>query len=104
MAGRGAKSKEYRLQVTSVKHWLKEIDSPALLGISITAITPKTVCLNRAICFLCTVVEVYSSWFGSCQVIPPTINNIMLNIDDSENKIKWPVVTKHFSTTLYSIE
>mmetsp|Transcript_19130 Transcript_19130/g.37767 ORF Transcript_19130/g.37767 Transcript_19130/m.37767 type:complete len:882 (-) Transcript_19130:2885-5530(-) len=69
MAGRGAKMKEYRIQVTSVKHWLKEIDFDGLL-----------------------VVEVYSSWFGSCQVIAPTINSIMMSITDADAKIKWPVI------------
>ena len=34
----------------------------------------------------------YCSWFGACQVILPTINDIMLSIDDSETKIAWPVI------------
>jgi hypothetical protein len=38
------------------------------------------------------VVEVYSSFFGSCQSIGPTINGIMLSYPDPESKIKWLVV------------
>ena len=32
MAGRGAKAKDYKIPVISVKHWLKEIDFDGLLG------------------------------------------------------------------------
>ena len=71
MANRGAKSKEYRIQVTSVKQWLKEIEFEGL-----------------------SIVEVYSTWFGPCQVILPTINKLMMGIDNSEAQIQWPVV--HF--------
>jgi hypothetical protein len=38
------------------------------------------------------VAEIFSSWFGPCQVIAPTIGNIMMKIDDAENKIHWLVL------------
>jgi hypothetical protein len=38
------------------------------------------------------VCEVYCGFFGNCQVILPTINSLMLSIDDSEDKIKWLVI------------
>ena len=42
--------------------------------------------------FHCSVCEVYCGFFGNCQVILPTINSIMLSIDDSEDKMKWLVI------------
>lgn len=70
MAGRGGqKLREFRQHVTSVRHWLKEIEYEGLI--------------------MC---EVYSGFFGNCQVILPTINTLMLNIDDSDDKIKWLVI------------
>lgn len=39
-----------------------------------------------------SVCEVYCGFFGNCQVILPTINSIMLSIDDSEDKMKWLVI------------
>ena len=35
MANRGAKSKEYRLQVTSVKQWLKELQFDGLMCVEV---------------------------------------------------------------------
>ncbi len=70
MAGRAAKSKEYRVQITSVKQWQKELQFDGLL-----------------------VVEVFCSWFGPCLVIPPTIQSIMSTIDQPDDKVHWPVVT-----------
>lgn len=70
MAGRGGpKLKEYRSHITSVRHWLKEIEFDGLI-----------------------VCEVYCAGFGNCSVILPTINNVMLGIDDAEDKVKWLVV------------
>jgi thiol-disulfide isomerase/thioredoxin len=68
MAGRG-KVKDYRIQIKSVKQWAKESEFEGL-----------------------NVVEIYSSFFGSCQAITPTIQTLMLSIEDSENKIRWPCI------------
>ena len=65
MANRG-KSKEFRVQVNSLAQWSKELEYEGL------------VC-----------VEVYCSWFGQCQVIGPTISSIMLDVEGSQEKIKW---------------
>jgi hypothetical protein len=35
---------------------------------------------------------VYCGFFGNCQVILPTINQLMLSVDDAEDKIKWLVI------------
>jgi len=70
MAGRGGpKLKEYRTHVTSVRHWLKECEYEGII--------------------MC---EVYCGLFGNCQVILPTINSLMLSVDDAEDKIKWLVI------------
>ena len=67
MAGRGGvKLKEYRTAVTSLKQWQSELQFPHL-----------------------SIVEVFSSSFGSCQVILPTINSIMTNTPDSDQRIRW---------------
>lgn len=67
MAARGGKAKEYRTQINSVREWLKEIEE------------------FDGLC----IVEIYSSSFGQCHAIAPTINQIMLSIDDADNKVKW---------------
>jgi len=72
MAGRGQSKllKEYRVQVASIRQWQKEIDFHGLL-----------------------VVEIYSSWFGACQVMLPTINQAMLNLAPNvAEHVKWLVV------------
>ena len=68
MAGRGGpKLKEYRTAITSIKQWQSEVAFPHL-----------------------SVVEVYSTSFGSCQVILPTINSIMTNMGEgAEGRVKW---------------
>ena len=68
MAGRGGpKLKEYRTAIASIKQWQSEVSFPHL-----------------------SVVEVYSSSFGACQVILPTINSIMTNMGEgAEGKVKW---------------
>src|SRR5690242_19463415 len=38
------------------------------------------------------VVEIYCGAFGNCQVVLPTINQIMLTIDDADDKLKWLVI------------
>src|SRR5437879_5849982 len=70
MAGRGGpKLKEYRLQIHSVRQWLRELEYKGLI-----------------------VCEVFGPSFGACQVLLPAINNTMLAIDDAENKLKWLVL------------
>lgn len=70
MANRGGpKLKEFRVGVTSVRQWLKELEHDGLI-----------------------VCEVYSNSFGNCTAILPTINNIMINIEDAENKVKWLLI------------
>ena len=61
---------DYRIPVLTIRQWLKELESPSVLS----------------------VVELYCSTFGSCNVILPTINNIMVNIDNSSEKLKWLTV------------
>lgn len=147
MAGRGGpKLKEYRQHVTSVRHWLKEIEYEGLIGqrtatenrggqggcngggsgrlarrmkiwlqseqmhsvdavplVPLLSPPPPLLTLCRSFFFLlffrnlslsfhCSVCEVYCGFFGNCQVILPTINSIMLSIDDSEDKMKWLVI------------
>ena len=70
MAARGGpKLKEYRTAVTSVKQWQSEISFPQL-----------------------SVVELFSSSFGNCQVILPTINSVMTNTPEAEKKVRWLTV------------
>jgi hypothetical protein len=139
MAGRGGpKLKEYRGHVTSVRHWLKEIEYEGLIG----TIARQTMhsrnagrdrgargacercsrvhrCPGAPVAVLCvrgapliarysslvpssarpslrvSVCEVYCGAFGNCGVILPTINTIMMSIDDAEEKMKWLVVRRH---------
>lgn len=94
--------KEYRVHISSARHWLKEIEFDGIIGQRERkreaelwqALHGVRRCAHQMMCAGCVAVcEVYCGAFGNCQVILPTINQIMLSVDNPESKIKWLVVS-----------
>jgi len=69
MAARQKGSKDHRIVIQDVEHWKKEIMFSGVV-----------------------VAEIHSSWFGPCEVMLPTIQSIMIDVDDAPSKIKFALV------------
>lgn len=64
------KPKQYQVRVEDVQTWKQELEFHGLV-----------------------VAEIFSPYFGPCEVLVPAINNIMEKVTDAPDRIKWVVVS-----------
>jgi hypothetical protein len=91
--------KEHRVTVADADAFVNHLKFPGLTGTQSSVPEgdfARAACGCRVWVVLTSaplaVVELFSSWFGSCDAMAPTVQSLMIDIEDAESKLQWLTV------------